>query len=419
MRKWFTGIETVLGQDPGRTESPSLLPANKPTIAVIIVAAGRGSRAGSEHGPKQYRMIGGKSVLNRSMSAFTAHPHVDHIITVIHADDGAIYEASAPGSGKILPPVHGGKTRQASVFAGLQALSEINPDRVLIHDAARPFVDAGTMGRVIAAIGENCGALPAIAVADTLKRVEQGIVTDTIDRAQLYGAQTPQGFPYSGILAAHEKAANAGRTDFTDDTALAQWEGMKIQVVEGASANQKLTTNEDILRADQTMNSQIPDIRTGHGYDVHALEPGSSVRLCGIDIAHTASLKGHSDADVGLHALTDALLGTIGDGDIGSHFPPSDPQWNGASSDRFLRHAVNLVHAAGGTITHLDTTIICEAPMIGPHREKMRAEIARICDLDVSRISVKATTNERIGFIGREEGIAALATATVVMSGQI
>ncbi len=358
-------------------------------------------------------------MLHRTLSAFVQHDHIDHIVTVIHSDDEALYEACAVNSEKLLLPVHGGATRQASVFAGLKALKPLNPDLVLIHDAARPFVDAGTIERVVDAIGENCGALPTVPVADTLKQVEQGFVKNTIDRAQLYGAQTPQGFLYSEILQAHTLAVNSGRSDFTDDTALVEWAGMKICVVEGSSTNQKLTTNEDLLRADKAMSVSIPDIRTGHGYDVHALETGNSVRLCGIDIAHTASLKGHSDADVGLHALTDALLGTIGSGDIGSHFPPSDPRWKGASSDRFLRHAIDLVRAAGGTITHLDTTIVCEAPKIGPHREKMRAEIARICDLDVSRVSVKATTNERIGFIGREEGIAALATATVVMSGQI
>jgi 2-C-methyl-D-erythritol 4-phosphate cytidylyltransferase/2-C-methyl-D-erythritol 2,4-cyclodiphosphate synthase len=334
---------------------------------------------------------------------------------VIHADDRALYETAMEQHQMLLPPVIGGTTRQESVLRGLQALEAHAPHKVLIHDAARPFVTTRIIDEVLGAIGPGCGALPASAVADTLKRADIDLlVTGTVSRDQLYAAQTPQGFVFSEILAAHREAALTGRTGLTDDAAVAEAAGMKVRIVPSPRSNSKLTTQDDLEGARMRLGRILPDVRTGNGYDVHQLEPGSGVTLCGVHMAHDRKLKGHSDADVGLHALTDALLGTIGEGDIGSHFPPSDMQWKGASSDRFLAHAVELVRKRGGTITHLDVSLICEAPRIGPHREAMRARIAQIAGVDIFRVAVKATTNEKIGFIGRGEGIAAIATATAV-----
>ncbi len=384
--------------------------------AVVIVAAGRGERAGQSGGPKQYRLIGGQSVLARTQTAFCRHPAVDVVIVVVHADDRPLYEANTIKSPKLLSPCIGGPTRQASVFRGLQALQDQNVQNVLIHDAARPFITPELIDRVIAGISNSAGALPVLPLTDTIKRGNEGMVKKTISRHGLFAAQTPQGFDFSAILAAHENAANHSPDQFTDDASIAEWANIRVDLVTGDNANTKLTTSEDFIMAEKLLDLSIPDVRTGNGYDVHAFEAGDSVRLCGVDIAHNAQLKGHSDADVGLHALTDALLGATGDGDIGSHFPPSDPKWRDANSEVFFRHAVDLVAAKNGTITHLDVTLICETPKIDLHREKMRAEIARMADLSIERISVKATTNEHLGFIGRGEGIAGIATATVVFS---
>jgi len=289
-------------------------------------------------------------------------------------------------------------------------------DLVLIHDAARPFINPKTISDVIDAIKPTNGAVPAAPVFDTLKKTNSnGIVENTISRDGLFAAQTPQGFHFQTILNAHQKAQQGGLHDFTDDSALAEWAQIPVKIVESTANNKKLTTNEDIQEARRSMNTLLPDVRTGHGYDVHILVEGNSIRLCGVDIKHDKRLDGHSDADVGLHALTDALLGAVASGDIGSHFPPSDNQWKGAESDQFLRHAAKVVTDKGGIITHCDVTLVCEEPKIGSHRDAMREKIADILELSIDRISVKATTNERVGFIGREEGIAALATATVVM----
>ena len=387
--------------------------ANHSTYAVIV-AAGRGLRAGGD-GPKQYADLGGETVLARTVDQFANHPQIDGLIVVIHPDDTALYAAAVgPESGRLLPPATGGATRQLSVLAGLEALADHAPDRVLIHDAARPFVDAGLISRVIDALDSHPAVLPVVAVRDTVKMLDaEGFVGDTLQRDSIRLAQTPQGFAFPDILHAHRVAYADGRDDFTDDCALAEAHGLAVVTVAGADANQKLTTEQDMAVA-RTHHSP-PDIRTGTGYDVHQLIAGSAIWLCGVEIEHDKTLSGHSDADVGLHALTDALLGCIAAGDIGLHFPPSDPQWKGARSDQFLRHARQLVSDAGGTITHCDVTLICEAPKIGPHRNTMRQAIADILSIDVARISVKATTNERIGFIGREEGIAAIASATVVM----
>lgn len=386
--------------------------------AVVIVAAGRGERMGVDGGPKQYRDLAGKSVLARAAKPFLDHPDIACVQIVIHADDEELYHAAISSHPKLLPPVFGGATRQESVLQGLEALAVASPAKVLIHDAARPFVSGGIITSVLEAVAPGTGALPACAVADTLKRAEAGLlVSETVPRDMLYAAQTPQGFMHAEILAAHRAALADGVTGLTDDAAVAQNAGLAVRIVPSPQWNTKLTTQSDLDAARMRFATTLPDVRTGNGYDVHQLEPGTFVTLCGVEIPGDWRLKGHSDADVGLHALTDALLGTIGDGDIGSHFPPSDMQWKGASSDRFLAHAVSLVRARGGTITHLDVTLICEAPRIGPHRETMRARIAEIAGVEIFRVAVKATTNEKIGFIGRGEGIAAIATATAVFAG--
>ncbi len=391
---------------------------NAPINAAIIVAGGRGQRVGNAGGPKQYLDLAGKSVLAHAVAPFLNHENIHQVVVVIHEDDGELYKTALNDHASLLAPVTGGETRQLSVFAGLEHLSKSKINKVLIHDAARPFVDENTISRVLAALDDSSAVLPAIAVSDTIKRADlDGNVEETVSRAGLFAAQTPQGFDFDTIYKLHRKARSelAGRSDFTDDAAIAEWAGIQVQLVEGSTKNRKITTKTDLEEARRYMNGALPDVRTGHGYDTHQLVPGDAVTLCGVLLANTKSLSGHSDADVGLHALTDAVLGTIGAGDIGSHFPPSDPQWKDAQSHQFLRHAVGLVEAKGGTITHCDVTLICEAPKIGPHRDAMRTFVAEIVGFEIDRVSVKATTNERIGFVGREEGIVALATATVVM----
>lgn len=386
--------------------------------AVIIAAAGRGERAGNQNGPKQYRQLGENTVLDVAISRFTDHKKVDLVLPVIHRDDLELYNSAVRSHNKLLSPVFGGPTRQASVLSGLEALAAHKPQIVLIHDAARPFVSGAAISAIFDAIGDDSGALPAHPVADTLKRRnEWGDVDETVPRDQLYCAQTPQGFDYRAILEAHRNAAIA-QHEFTDDASIAEAAGLKVKIVPSPASNFKITTPEDMERAMMQVSVLMPDVRTGHGYDVHQLVAGQSITLCGVEIPHDRRLKGHSDADVGLHALTDALLATLGDGDIGAHFPPSDPTWKDADSSLFLGHAVEKVQAKGGRISHIDVTLICERPKIGPHRDHMRQRIGAICDVDPGRISVKATTNETIGFIGREEGIAALSTATVLFAPQ-
>jgi 2-C-methyl-D-erythritol 4-phosphate cytidylyltransferase/2-C-methyl-D-erythritol 2,4-cyclodiphosphate synthase len=386
--------------------------------AVIIVAAGRGERARQPEAarlPKQYARLAGTALFARSLEVFHTHPAIDRIVVVIHPDDLAFYEAEVPGGAqKLMPPCFGGATRQASVRNGLTALEPHRPDRVLIHDAARPFVDAGIIDRVLAALETSSAVVAGHPVADTLKRADEtGRITGTVDRAGLWRAQTPQGFHFAEILAAHRAAAAAGRTDFTDDAAVAEWHDDPVVMVAGSARNRKITTAEDLLMAQAGGTGMVPDIRTGTGFDVHRFAPGTSVWLCGIEIAHTHTLEGHSDADVGLHALTDALLGAIGDGDIGQHFPPSDARWKGAASHLFLADAARRVASRGGRISNVDVTLLCEAPKISPHREAMRARIAEILGIDIGRVGVKATTTEGLGFTGRREGIAAMAAATV------
>lgn len=380
--------------------------------AAIIVAAGRGLRAGAG-GPKQYRLIAGKTVISRALTPFCTHDEVFAVQPVVNSDDADIFNAAVAGL-DYRSPVNGGATRQASVHAGLEALAGNPPDVVLIHDAARPFVTPAVISRAIVAAGETGAAVPVVPVTDTIKVVgSAGHVEGTPDRAQLRIAQTPQAFRYSDILAAHRRAASEGRSDFTDDAALAEWAGLTVATFEGDPANMKLTTPEDFTREEARLLAQLGDVRTGTGYDVHAFGDGDHLMLCGVRVPHTRGFLAHSDGDVGLHALVDAILGALADGDIGSHFPPSDDKWKGAASDKFLKYAVERVAARGGRIAHLEVTLICERPKIGPLRDSMRQRISEITGLPLSRVAVKATTSERLGFTGREEGIASTASATI------
>lgn len=388
------------------------------SVAALIAAAGRGSRAAGEDGrPKQYSPIGGVPMITRSISAFAEHPRVEDILVVIHPDDATLYQAASDRfAGRLRKAVPGGARRQDSVRVGLEALAREAPSCVLIHDAARPFVTLELIDRVIASLDAHQGALPCLPVTDTLKWIAEGRVIGTAERNQLWRAQTPQGFKFDAILAAHRAAAKDSTREFTDDAGVAEWFGLDVALVEGAEDNRKLTTVEDLKIADELLQpkgASAATVRVASGYDVHALGAGDAVILCGVTIPHHKKLLGHSDADVGLHALTDALLGTIAEGDIGVHFPPSDARWRGTASEIFLRHAAGLVREHGGTIVHADITLLCESPRVGPYRDLMRSRIAEILGLDCSRVSIKATTNEGLGFIGRGEGIAAFATATV------
>ena len=391
-----------------------------PRHAAIILAAGRGERAGGREGPKQYRRIGGRPVIQRTIEVFASHPRIATVIVALHPDDGDLFAASVADRAAVAT-VHGGATRQASTLNALRALDGTHAG-VLIHDAARPFVDHATIDRVLDVVEAGRGAIPALAVSDTLKKAgTDGVIEATVPRAALFAAQTPQGFPLAAIRDAHEAAASAGRDDFTDDAAIAEWAGLEVRVVEGSPDNSKITWARDIAMADERLSGRnaFPDVRTGTGYDVHSFEPGDHVTLCGVAIPHDMKLSGHSDADVGLHALTDALLATCGEGDIGTHFPPSDERWRGAASRIFVAEAVRIVRARGGRIANADVSLIAEAPTVGPHRDAMRAAMAAMLGVALDRVSVKATTNEKLGFVGRGEGIAAIATATVVYPGEV
>ncbi len=377
-----------------------------PRHAAVIVAAGTGERFGGSL-PKQYRPLAGSSVLRRSVEAFRATGRFDDIVVVIRDEHRPIYETATAGLG--LPePVTGGATRQDSVRAALEWLAPRAPDLVLVHDAARPLVDRATIDRVLDALADAEAAIAAVPVVDTIKRAESGIAAGTVDRNGLWQAQTPQGFRFPPCW---PPTAPPPARRLTDDAAVAERQGIAVRLVEGHVDNFKITTEADLTRAERLLGGAA-DIRTGTGFDVHRLITGDAVILCGIRIPHFAKLEGHSDADVGLHALTDALLGAIGAGDIGQHFPPSDERWRGADSAAFLAHAAELVRARG-TILNVDVTLLCERPKIGPHRTAMVARIAEILGIDAERVSVKATTTERLGFTGREEGIAAQASASV------
>ena len=381
-------------------------------VAAVVVAAGRGLRAGGDL-PKQYRLILGEPMIRPSLAALARHNGISAVQPVIHGDDAALFQAAVAGL-DLLPAVHGGASRQASVRAGLQALERHRPDFVLVHDAARPFASDALITRAISAAGTSGAAVPVIAVADTVKTVDAtGYVTGTIDRGHLRMVQTPQGFGFASLLDAHKRATAAGRDDFTDDAALAEWAGLKVTTFEGEAGNVKVTTNDDFSRAEVAKLAALSDVRTGFGFDVHQFGDGDHVTLGGVRIPHGRGLSGHSDADVVLHALVDAILGALSEGDIGVHFPPTDARWRGASSDRFFAFAVDRVRARGGRIAHIDVTIVCEAPRIGPHRDQMRTRIAELAGIPIERVGVKATTSEKMGFTGRGEGMAAFANATV------
>jgi 2-C-methyl-D-erythritol 4-phosphate cytidylyltransferase/2-C-methyl-D-erythritol 2,4-cyclodiphosphate synthase len=385
--------------------------------AALIVAAGMGLRAAGGEIPKQYQSVGGTAVLRRAIDAMVRHDAVNQVQVVIGSDDEARYRSVAPPHEKLRPPAAGGATRQESVLRGLTELEDGAPARVLIHDAARPFVSAALIDRVASGLDRATAVVPALPVSDTLKRIGVGgRVVETVAREGLYAAETPQGFAFAPILAAHRRAQEAARV-FTDDAAVAEWAGMEVEVVAGDPANVKLTTASDFDAAERRIMGEaalrLGDIRVGVGYDIHSLGPGHEVNLGGIPIPFSRGLVGHSDADVVLHALTDAILGALADGDIGEHFPPSDEKWRGASSAVFLADAAARVAARGGIIAHLDVALVAQGPRIAPYRDKIRHSIAEICGIDPERVGVKATTNEGLGFIGRGEGMAAHATATV------
>ncbi len=393
------------------------------SIAILTVAGGRGSRAGAGL-PKQYRPLLGRTVLAHTLQALHAAAPQALLATVIHAEDRALYAESVAALPKetrerLIEPAIGGASRQESVRNGLEALAALPkaPKIVLIHDAARPFVEAGLVARAIDAALDHGAAAPGLHLADTVKEIDAGgKVIATPERARLRAVQTPQSFAFELILNAHRMAAT-GALEFTDDAMIAEHAGHSVHIFAGDTANFKLTTPEDFLRATSLLLNALPDVRTGQGYDVHAFADGDKVWLGGVAIPYSHGLAGHSDADVLMHAITDAILGAIADGDIGSHFPPSDPQWKGAASSIFLAHACKLVRERGGMIAHIDATIVCELPKIGPHREAIRASLARIMEMDLDRVAIKATTSERLGFTGRQEGMAALAIATVRLPG--
>ena len=380
-------------------------------VVALVVAAGRGNRFGGDL-PKQWMELDGRPLLRHALGAFAAHPDIAEVRAVIHPDDTARYENASAGL-RLNPPIHGGSTRQESVRLGLEALADNPPDLVLIHDGARPFVDPGLVHRVLKALKTHKGAIPALPVHDTLKRGKDGVIVGTEPRDGLFRAQTPQGFAYAEILEAHRKAA--GR-ELTDDAAVMEAHGLPVLLVDGAEDNVKITTRQDLARAAARFEGP-GEVRVASGYDVHRYDEGTFVTLCNIQVPHTQGLLGHSDADAALHALTDALLGCIAAGDIGRHFPPTDPRWKGADSALFLSYVAELVAAAGGRIQHVDITIICERPKVGPHRAAMVERVAEILGIAQSRVSVKATTTEGLGFTGRQEGIAAEAVATVVLPG--
>ena len=390
------------------------------SVALLVVAAGRGSRVAAER-PKQYLICAGRPLLAHTLEGLAGAWRFSAITVAIHGHDRALYDEAlarlSPSAREAIgPPAIGGSTRQQSVLAGLEMLAATRSEIALIHDAARPFPSAALVMRAVEAARAHGAAAPGTPLSDTVKQVDgEGRVLASPPRASLRAVQTPQAFRFNLILEAHRRAARAGIADFTDDIAVAEWAGASAYVFEGDPANIKVTTMQDLKAAESRFKSGAGDVRVGQGFDVHAFAPGDHVWLCGVRIPHGKSLAGHSDADVALHALADAIYGALGESDIGAHFPPSDPQWKGAASHIFLAHAAERVRARGGFIGHLDVTLICEAPKIGPHREAMRARIAEIAGVSVGRVAVKATTSEGLGFTGRGEGVACLATATLTV----
>jgi 2-C-methyl-D-erythritol 4-phosphate cytidylyltransferase / 2-C-methyl-D-erythritol 2,4-cyclodiphosphate synthase len=389
-----------------------------PRVSLIVVAAGRGARVGAAT-PKQYLHCAGKPLLAHALEALAVAHDFCAATVVIHPDDRSAYDVALgylPGNRAACfgPPAWGGASRQQSVLAGLEAQSVEPPDLTLIHDGARIFPSSALIGRAIQAAALHGAAVPGLPLSDTIKQVDAaGQIRASPERATLRAVQTPQAFRFDLILEAHRRAAREGVADLTDDGAVAAWAGHPTYVFDGDPENGKVTTLRDLRTAEARLMDAANDIRTGQGFDVHAFAPGEAVWLGGVRIPHAQALSGHSDADVALHALADAIYGALGDGDIGAHFPPSDPRWRGAASSIFLDHAARRVRERGGIIAHLDATLICEAPKIGPFREAMRARIAEIVGIAIERVGVKATTSEGLGFTGRREGIACLASATI------
>ena len=378
------------------------------SVFALVVAAGQGSRFGGPL-PKQYLPLGGANVLRHAVAALAEHRRIANTLVVIRPEDRAVFDRTVAGL-RVLPPIAGGAARQDSVRIGLEALVAHRPERVLIHDGARPFPDAQLVDRVIDGLNEAPAAIPCLPLRDTIKRADGASIRETIDRSALWRAQTPQGFHFDAILSAHHAAI--GR-ELTDDGAVAEAAGIVPLIVHGSEDNLKVTIPEDLVAAERIISARQSDVRVGQGFDVHPFAAGDHIWIGGIRIPHGMSLAGHSDADVGLHALTDAILGAIGAGDIGMHFPPTDPRWRGAASDQFLRHAVNLVKTRGGVVAAVDVTVICERPKIAPYRAAMVERIAAIIGITSDRVSVKATTTEKLGFTGRAEGVAVQAVATV------
>ena len=383
------------------------------SIAAVIVAGGSGFRVGGEL-PKQYQLIGGRPVIWWTLKAFANHPGISHVQTVIGAGHEKLFAAASEGL-KIAEPVIGGTSRQDSCRIGVSACAEF--EKVLIHDAARPFVSADLISHIIAELERSEGVVPGIPMADTMKFAPGGVVARTVDRQSLWSVQTPQGFGAAAILNAHNQAYEQKLEGLTDDAAVAEKFGMQVRVIAGRTENRKLTTAEDIVAADRTLmiqnNLDRPDIRVGQGIDFHEFEKGDGVILCGVKIPYTKKLKGHSDADAAMHALTDAILGALGEGDIGTFFPPSDPQWKGVASSVFLAKAMELLISRGGILANVDITILAQAPRVTPHIAAMKALLSPLLHIANDRIAIKATTTEKLGAIGRQEGLAAFATATV------
>jgi 2-C-methyl-D-erythritol 4-phosphate cytidylyltransferase / 2-C-methyl-D-erythritol 2,4-cyclodiphosphate synthase len=385
------------------------------TVAAVIVAGGSGLRVGGEI-PKQYQLIGGKPVIWWTLKAFLEHPAISFVQCVIGAGHEAMFKAATQGLGYIAA-VNGGSTRQESCRIGVEACAPAKPSKVLVHDAARPFITAELISEVIAELEHANAVIPGLPVADTMKFAPNGVITKTVDRSAMWFVQTPQGFSFPKILEAHRKAAREEQNGLTDDAAVAEFAGMEVRIVSGEQRNRKLTTRADVEAANAELNMRLfvdrPDVRVGQGIDFHVFEKGKFVTLCGVEVPHSHKLKGHSDADVALHAVTDAILGAIGEGDIGIHFPPSDMQWRNAASSIFLTKAMSLLDARGGVVSNVDITILAEAPKISPHIAAMKDVLATLLQISVERIAIKATTTEKMGSIGRKEGMAAYATATV------
>jgi 2-C-methyl-D-erythritol 4-phosphate cytidylyltransferase/2-C-methyl-D-erythritol 2,4-cyclodiphosphate synthase len=381
-----------------------------PRTFALIVAAGRGHRLGGAV-PKQFLPLAGEPMLRRTTKVFVSHPGIDGVAVIIHPDDRALYDGATQGL-DLLDPIAGGAKRQDSVLNGLEALKESEPDHVLIHDAARPFIIPRDISACIAALAERDGAILAVPVRDTLKRGKQ-CITDTVSCDGLWRAQTPQAFRYLAILAAHRAAAGEA---LTDDAAVAEKAGLSVALVSGKEDNLKVTTAEDVALAERMLALASGETRVGSGFDVHRFTEGDHVMLCGVSIPHDRALAGHSDADVALHALVDAILGALGASDIGVHFPPSDARWHGAESRVFVEHACQLVRDAGTCFTNVDLTVICERPDLGPHKPAMSERLAELLDLPVGRIGLKATTTEGLGFTGRGEGIAAQAVVSLFVA---